>query len=100
VSNVGGGTPGSNAVLKVLVPQKLGTPVLLPDGILQLSSGDADGGLLSISDLTNFAAWASTNLTDWVSLPGALSLTNGMLQLQDGTITNWPQRFYRITERP
>lgn len=98
VSNVGGSTLSSNATLKVLVPQKLGPPVLLPDGTLQLSSGDADGGLLSASDLANFEAWASTNLTDWVTIPGALSLTNGMLLLQDGATANWPQRFYRIIE--
>jgi alpha-tubulin suppressor-like RCC1 family protein len=100
VSNPGGSTLSSNATLKVLVPQKLGVPVLLPDGTLQLSSGDADGGLLSASDLANFDAWASTNLTDWAILPGALSLTNGTLMLQDGGTTNRPYRFYRITEKP
>jgi hypothetical protein len=84
--------------LKVLVPQKLGVPVLLPDGTLQLSSGDADGGLLSASDLANFDAWTSTNLTDWAILPGALGLTNGTLLLQDGATTNRPHRFYRILE--
>jgi hypothetical protein len=56
--------------------------------------------LLCESDLANFEAWASTNLTDWMKLPGALSLTNGMLQLHDGEATNWPQRFYRIIENP
>jgi len=27
-----------------------------------------------------------------------LSLTNGMLELQDNTRTNWPTRFYRLLE--
>jgi hypothetical protein len=98
VSNPAGGVPSSNAVLKVLVPQKLGTPVLLPDGTLQLTSGDADGGLLSASDLANFEARMSTNLVDWVPLTNVLSLTNGMLQFQDPGSTNDPMRFYRILE--
>ncbi len=100
VSNNTGVVTSSNALLKVLVPQKLGNPVLLPDGTLQLTSGDADGGLLSPSDLASFEAQASTNLTDWVTLSNSLSLTNGMLWLQDSPATNCPQRFYRIIENP
>ena len=89
-------TISSNAVLKVLVPQLLGTPVLLPDGTLVFTSTDANGDRFSPSDLPNFEAQASTNLVDWVTLPNALSLTNGMLELQDNTRTNWPTRFYRL----
>jgi hypothetical protein len=98
VTNAEGGVASSNAVLKVIVPQKLGAPVLLPDGSLLLNSDDADGGLLSPSDLANFEAQASTNLMDWVPLTNALSLTNGMLQLRDNSGTNWPARFYRLIE--
>jgi alpha-tubulin suppressor-like RCC1 family protein/Zn-dependent metalloprotease len=98
VTNTIGGILSSNATLKVLVPQRLGTPVLLPDGTLQLTSGDADGGLLLASDLANFEAQMSTNLMDWVTLTNALSLTNGMLQLQDPSSTNDPMRFYRLIE--
>lgn len=94
----GGSTVSSNAVLKVLVPQLIGSPQLLPDGTFRLTSTDADGGLLSPSDLANFEAQASTNLTDWVTLPDALSLTNGMLLLQDAGPTNYPARYYRIIE--
>jgi len=91
-------TISSNAVLKVLVPQLLGSPVVLPDGSFQLASTDADGGLLSPSDLANFEVQASTNLLNWVTLPNALSLTNGILLLQDGTQSNNPARFYRLLE--
>jgi hypothetical protein len=98
VGNAGGTTYGTNVTLKVLVPQLLGTPVVLPDGTLQLNSADANGGLLSPSDLANFEAQASTDLVNWVTLTNALSLTNGMLQLQDNSGTNWPARFYRILE--
>ena len=91
-------TVSSNAVLKVLVPQLLGSPVVLPDGSFQLASTDADGGLLSPSDLANFEAQASTDLANWVTLPNALSLTNGILLLQDGTQSNNPARVYRLLE--
>jgi alpha-tubulin suppressor-like RCC1 family protein len=93
-----GSTVSSNAVLKVLVPQLLGSPKLLPNGSFQLTSTDANGGLLSPSDLANFEAQASTNLVNWVTLPDALSLTNGLLQLRDGTRTNYTARYYRIIE--
>ena len=98
VTNSGGSTVSSNAVLKVLVPQLLGTPTLSPSGTLQFTSTDANGGLLSPSALANFEAQASTNLVDWVPLTNALSLTNGMLQLQDNSGTNWPARYYRLIE--
>ena len=98
VTNSSGSTVSSNAVLKVLVPQLLGSPMLLPDGTLTFTSTDANGGLLLLSDLANFQAQASTDLVNWVTLTNAFSLTNGMLQLQDNGGTNWPARFYRIVE--
>jgi alpha-tubulin suppressor-like RCC1 family protein len=94
-----GGSTTSNAVLKVPVPQLLGSPQLLPNGSFQLTSTDANGGLLSPSDLPNFEAQASTDLVNWVTLPNALSLTNGMLLLQDNTQSNYTARYYRIIER-
>ena len=97
VTNASGGLFSSNAVLKVLVPQLLGSPKLLPDGSFQLTSTDANGGLLAPSDLANFEVQASTNLVNWVALPGALSLTNGMLQLQDNG-SNYNSRYYRLIE--
>jgi alpha-tubulin suppressor-like RCC1 family protein len=98
VSNIGGGTFSSPALLKVLVPQLLGSPQRLPDGSFLLSSTDANGGLLSPSDLANLEARASTNFVDWVNLPDALSLTNGLLQLHDGSSSNFIRRYYRIVE--
>jgi alpha-tubulin suppressor-like RCC1 family protein len=94
----GSGTISSNVVLTVLVPQLLGAPVVLPNGSFQVTSTDANGGLLSPSNLPNFEAQASTNLMNWMTLPNALSLTNGMLLLQDGGSTNYAARYYRIIE--
>ena len=90
----------ATAVVQVNVPQLLGSPQLLPDGSLQLTSVDANGGQLQPSDLPNFEAQASTDLVNWTTLPNALSLTNGVLQLQDATRTNYTTRFYRIVENP
>lgn len=98
VTNALGGICSSNVILKVLFPQRLGSPVPLPDGSLQLTSSDINGGALSPSDLPNFEAQVSTNLVNWVTLPNALSLTNGTLRLQDNSRTNRPASFYRIIE--
>jgi hypothetical protein len=63
-----------------------------------LTSTDANGGLLSPSDLPNFEAQASMDLVNWVTLPNALSLTNGMLLLRDSGSSNYTARYYRIIE--
>jgi len=96
-SNAGGTTASSNAFLMVVVPQRLAEPVLLPNGMIQVSSGDADGGVLSQADLDSFILQTSSNLVDWTELPGVLFVTNGMIQFQDPT-TNAAVRFYRIVE--
>ena len=98
VSNPGGTTLSTNALLLVLVPQQLSGPILLPDGSFVLRSGDADGGVINPSDMQNFEAQSSTNLVDWRSLPGALTLTNGTLTLMDTGNGDSPLRFYRIVE--
>ena len=98
VTNLRGAAISSNAVVTVKVPQVLGTPALLANGTLQFTSMDVGGGTLTEADLPNFEAQASTNLVDWVTLPNALSLTNGMLQLSDGSSTNYSTRYYRIIE--
>jgi hypothetical protein len=98
VTNIAGNVTSSNAVLAVHVPQHLGAPVLQPDGSVLLISGDADGGTLAAADLANLQAQVSTNLTDWIPLPGALTLTNGLLQLQDPGSASDTVRFYRILE--
>jgi hypothetical protein len=66
----------------------------LPDGTLSLTSGDADSGLLSPSDLASFEAQVSANLLNWATPSSALSLANGMLQLRDLGSTHDPTRFH------
>lgn len=98
VTNAGGNITSTNAILTVRVPQLLAGPTLLPDGTLTLLSSDLDGGTVSASDLADFEAQAGTNLFDWETLPNALSITNGMLQLHDSEQGKFPTRFYRIIE--
>jgi hypothetical protein len=98
VTNIAGITNSSDATLKVHVPQLLSAPMLQPDQTIVFNSSDNDGGTLSSTDLANFRVQVSSNLVDWVSLPGTLTLTNGQLQLQDTDATNAPTRYYRIVE--
>lgn len=99
VCNSGGCVSSSNATLTVLVQQRLSAPAMASDGSFVFASGDADGGLLSPEDISRFEVQASTNLVDWVSLPGTISVTNGVLRVTDFEATNYPARFYRIVER-
>ena len=98
VTNAVGATLSSNAILKVNMPQQLSAAVLLPDGSFSLASGNADGSLLQPGDLAGFEVQAATNLTDWVTLTNALTLTNGSLRLCDPEAATLPRRFYRILE--
>jgi hypothetical protein len=98
VTNIAGSITSSNAVLKVHVPQLLFQPVVQPDGSLLLNSADVDGGILSSNDVANLQVQFSANLLDWITLPDAVTLTNGAVQFQDFDATNSPTRFYRIIE--
>jgi hypothetical protein len=75
-------------------------PVAQSDGSVLLSFGDSDGGVLTWVDLPKFEVWASTNLKDWQVLGGALVLTNGSVFLRDDAAATFPQRFYRVVEKP
>ncbi len=98
VTNSQAGLLSSNAVIRVLVPERLAAPVLLPGSQLQITFSDADGGnLITSNDLPTFTVQVSTNLTDWSVLTNALSITNGMVLLTD-TLTNSPMKYYRISE--
>jgi photosystem II stability/assembly factor-like uncharacterized protein len=98
VSNSTGSVLSSNAVVRVLVPERLAAPVQLPGGGLQLLFADADGGaLLTTNDIATFTVEASTNLVNWFPITNVLSVTNGMMLFKD-TTTNYPARFYRVLE--
>ncbi len=78
----------SNSVLRVLVPERLGQPALLPGNVIQLQFNDADGGaLLTTNDVATFTVYASTNLIGWFPITNALTVTNGSIIFSD-SITN------------
>jgi photosystem II stability/assembly factor-like uncharacterized protein len=98
VTNPVTGVQSSNATVRVLVPERLSSPMLLPGAGLQLLFSDADGGaVLTINDLASFDVLASTNFIDWAPLTNALSITNGSALLKDSR-TGFPARFYRVVE--
>jgi hypothetical protein len=98
VTNSAANIQSTNAVVRVLVAERLSPPTLLAGDRLQLLFTDADGGsLLTTNDLETFDVQASTNLVDWTVITNALSLTNGSILFQDST-TNYPARFYRVLE--
>jgi hypothetical protein len=98
VTNATASAQSSNAVVRVLVAERLSAPTLLPGGRLQLLFTDADGGaLLTTNDLATFDVLASTNLSDWTVITNALTLTNGNILFEDST-TNYPARFYKVRE--
>lgn len=96
VTNAAAGLLSSNALLRVLVPQFLQAPILVPGSGVRLLFGDADQAPLTTNYLANFDVHASTNLVNWAKLTNALSLTNGLLLLVDPAV--YPQRFYRVVE--
>ena len=97
-TNAYGSVQSTNAFLTVQVPQRLTTPSLLPGGSFTLNSGYADGWPISSSELSSFQAQVSSNFIDWTPLANALSLSNGVLLLQDPGATNQRARFYRIMQ--
>jgi hypothetical protein len=99
VTNVAGAVTSSNAVLRVMVPQRFVNSFQLPDGSVAFQALDQDGGVIPLGDLAGFQVLASTNLVNWQSISNVLTVTNGMLLLQDSEQGQYPNRFYRILEQ-
>jgi len=98
VSDPGGTTLSSNAVVVVMVPQVLGSAAWLPGRVFSLVSQNPDSAPLLPEDLAGFAAQTSTNLVDWTTVSNSLVLTNGALLLVDPEAAHASQRFYRIMD--
>ena len=97
VTNAWGNLASSNAVLRVVTPQYLRTPQPNGAGKVRILFGDADGGILTTSDLPHLEVHASTNLLQWTLLTNALSLTNGAIWFDETPAA--PHRFYRVVEK-
>jgi hypothetical protein len=98
ITNVAGAITSSPALLTVHVPQQLLQPGFQSKRTFALLSGDTDGGALSTNDLANFHLLTSTNLFNWAPIPAVVTLTNGLLLLEDTNVGHLPARFYRVVE--
>jgi alpha-tubulin suppressor-like RCC1 family protein len=98
VTNFAGSVLSSNALVTVLVPQRLTGAAIQPDGAFTFYAGDADGALLLPSDLAGLIPQTSTNLRDWSPLTNSITLSNGVLFIRDAGASNYPARFYRVVE--
>jgi hypothetical protein len=80
------------------VPQRLSSAAVLPNGTFVLTAATADGTPIQAGDVGRFEAQISSNLVNWVTLPGAITLTNGTLLISDSACSNALTRFYRVIE--
>lgn len=102
ITNQVGGITSSNAIVRVLVPQRFSqTPVRLGNGQVRLVFGDPTASALTVNELTNFVVEATTNVlsTNWVRYTNGLSIVGGMVQFDDADAPGSPRRFYRVLER-
>jgi hypothetical protein len=49
------------------------------------------------SSNATYSVWGATNLLNWLDLATATEAQPGLYQFIDATVTNWPERFYRIS---
>lgn len=101
VTGPGGSVTSAPALFRVLNLPRLHPPQRLGDGTFRLRFNDHDGGLLTPGDAPNFEVWVSPELpgTNWIRLLPPLTLTNGILTLDDPDAPAHPRRFYRVLER-
>ena len=102
VTNQVGNATSSNAIVRVLVPQRFAqAPVRLGNGQFRLLFGDPVGSALTVNELTNFVVEASTSVlsTNWVRYTNGFSIVGGQVQFDDPDSGGQPRRFYRVIER-
>ncbi len=100
VSNAFGSAQSAPAAIRVLSPQRINTPTMLPNGLLRVSFSDSDGGSLGAPDLAKFELQTTTNLENavWLPSPEPLLFTAGVLQVDLAMEAG--HRFFRVLEKP
>jgi PKD repeat protein len=85
-----------------LPPILLGNPVFLPQSGFQFTISNADGTPVTLLEQAQLTVFFTTNpaLSNWTALNGALTLSNGVLQVLDSNALLSPQGFYRVSELP
>jgi uncharacterized repeat protein (TIGR03803 family) len=79
--------------LSVPLPAVLRTPVVAPDGTVNLTWSSAVGQTYQLQYSTNL------NSTNWINLNATVTATNGVATQSDPAPTD-PERFYRVVDLP
>ncbi len=96
VSNAYGSASSHDVNFRVLIPQQLLAPEVLPDGTFRIRFGDFDGQLVNHFSADDYDVQWSTNLQTWLSLTNAtLQLDSGVVKFEDSS-TPSTHRFYRV----
>jgi Immunoglobulin I-set domain/Regulator of chromosome condensation (RCC1) repeat len=101
VSNALGSVQSGSAILSVAMANirpQLSSPQLLRDGSFVFSSSTMAGAGFTSNDLPGIEIQTSTDFINWKTVPSALSISNGNLQIQGVFASNLPMQFYRIAE--
>ena len=98
VNNASGSQTSSNATLRVLVPQRLLSPVLNNDRF-EFFFGESDGSLLEQTSLPPLTVEFTTNFNGWFSPTNLPVFTNGQLYFQDILPPALRRRYYRVIEQ-
>jgi len=99
VTNSAGSATSSNALLHLLIPQKLQALTQNVSGLWMLKFNDADGTLLTTNELSDFEVQFSTKLVDWTAFTNSLTFTNGLLYFTEPAASPAPTRFFRVRSR-
>jgi hypothetical protein len=75
---------------------QLGSPSILPNGIVQFSAFSSTGTPVLLEGPLILTFEVSSDLVNWTPLTNAVVLTNGTAQLSDPGGTNATLRFYRL----
>ncbi|MBI5774146.1 MAG: immunoglobulin domain-containing protein, partial [Verrucomicrobia bacterium] len=101
VTNAAGSATSSNAVLRVMVTQRVWLLSRLTDGRVRLFFGDTDGGSMVVAAPVDFSVETDEDLGagNWNVLARPFVLTNGWFMLEDPDAATNTRRFYRVIER-
>lgn len=85
-------------------PLRMSSALRGPDGVFRLSAVSADGADVDPARATHIFVQATSDLlapsNQWLGVNGPLTISNGMIHIEDSESTNFQQRFYRIFENP
>jgi hypothetical protein len=101
VASESGSVLSSNVTVAVLVPQKIVSQSVLPDGSVRMAFADFNGTIPASS--SQFEVQFSTDLSgpapSWTAASGTIVAAGGQWVFEDHSASGSPARFYRVVER-